>query len=316
MTFHTTCTFIHCCQVSIQVTGVTTAAGNFLLRRRYFTEGFCIVCDISQDDQNVHILFKCQIFSSCQCHFGCTDTFYGRVICQVDKYYRTVDSTCLFEVIDKEFSIFKCDTDSREYYRKFGIRTANLRLSCDLNRQIRMGQTGTGEDGQFLTTNQCIQTINGRYTSLDEFRRIDSCRRVDGRTIDVQSLFGDDFGTAVHGVTHTVEDTTQNVRGYAEVQTFAQKTHLTFCQVDTCCRFKQLYQSSVAIYFQNLAFSDLAVGQFDFAQFIVCYTFNTGNYHQRASYFLNGTIFLNHTSSAPFLISSATSFLISASISS
>ena len=179
-----------------------------------------------------------------------------------------------------------------------------------------MGQTGTGEDGQFLTTNQCIQTVNGRYACLDEFRRINSCGRVDGRTIDIQSLFRDDFGTAVHGVTHTIEDTAKDIRGYPKVQTFAQKTNFTFRQIDTCCRFEQLNQSRVAVYFQNLTLSDLAACQLDFAQFVISYAFYTGNNHQRAGYFLNGTIFLNHTSSAPFLISSATSFLISASISS
>ena len=67
--------------------------------------------------------------------------------------------------------------------------------------------------------------------------------------------------------------------------------------------------------FKHFAASFFATCKLDFAQFVICYAFHTGNNHQRASYFLNGTIFLNHTSSAPFLISSATSFLISASIS-
>ena len=179
-----------------------------------------------------------------------------------------------------------------------------------------MRQTGTGEDRQFLTTNQCVQTVDSGNTCLNEFRRIFSCCGVQRCAVDVQTFFRDDVGTIVDGFTHTTEDTTQNVRRYAEVQAFAQETNFTIGQVDTCCAFEQLYQSSIDIYFQYFTSSDFTIGQFNFAQFIVFYAFYAGNNHQRACDFLNGTIFLYHNSSAPFAIRSFTSFLISASISS
>ena len=316
VSLHSACTFIHRRKVCIQIAGIPTTTRNLLLRRRNLTQRLCIVCNIRQNNQNVHILLKCQIFRCGQCHFRRTDTLYRRVICKVYKDNRTVNRTCLLEVIDKKLRILKGDTDCRENYRKFRIRTTNLCLSCNLNRQICVRQTGCREDRQLLPTNQCIQPVNRGHTGLDKFRRIFTRRRVDGCAVDVQSFFGNDSRAAVNGVAHTIKYTSQNIRGNTKVQAFAKETNLAFRQVDTCCTFKQLYQSRVAVYLQNLAFSDLAVCQLDFAQLIIGNAFYTGNHHQRAGYFLNRTIFLYHNSSAPFLINSATSVLISLSISS
>ena len=264
----------------------------------------------------MHILLKSQIFRSGQSHFRCTDTLYGRVVCQVYEYDRTVDRACRLKVIDKVFRVLERNTDSGKNNGEFGIRAAYLRLTRNLYRKVCVGQTGSGENRQLLPANQRIQAVNRGNARLNELSGVFPCRRINGRAVDVQTFFGNDFGAAVHGLAHAIEYASQNVRGNAEIQALAKETHFTFCKVDTCRAFKQLNQRRVAAYFQHPALSDFAVGKFDFAQLVKFYAFHTGNQHQRAGNFLNRSVFLYHNSSASFLMSSCTSLRISVSISS
>ena len=50
----------------------------------------------------MHSLVKRQILRRSQCHLRRTDSFYCRVICQIDKHHGTVNGARLAEVIDEE----------------------------------------------------------------------------------------------------------------------------------------------------------------------------------------------------------------------
>ncbi len=89
----------------------------------------------------MHTLFKSEVFCTGQCHSRGCDSFDGRVIGQVHEKNRTVDGTCLLEVVYKELSFFKCDTDGTKYYRKLISLSDYTRLSCDLGGKLCMGKT-------------------------------------------------------------------------------------------------------------------------------------------------------------------------------
>jgi len=70
-----------------------------------------------------------------------------------------------------------------------------------------VGQTGGGENGNLLTTSNGVHAVNGGQTSLNHFLRVDTGERVDGLTLDVQEVLGQDGGTLVDGLTGSVENT-------------------------------------------------------------------------------------------------------------
>src|SRR5699024_11158413 len=143
-----------------------------------------VVCNISKDYQYVHILLKRQILCRRQRHTRRGDTLYRRVICQVDKQYGTVNGASLLEGFYEEVGLFKCNTHCREYNGEVLIFAKYLRLSCNLRRQLIVGQTGTGEDRQLLSSNQRVQSVDGGHTGLDKLRRVYTGRRVHRQTVD------------------------------------------------------------------------------------------------------------------------------------
>ena len=58
MTDAAACTLVHGGKVGVQVAGVTTAAGYFLLCCGDLTQSLGVVCDIGDDDKHLHILLK------------------------------------------------------------------------------------------------------------------------------------------------------------------------------------------------------------------------------------------------------------------
>ena len=180
---------IHGRKVCIHIARISTTSRNLFLRCRNLTKCVCVVCDICQDNQYMHIFLKCQIFCRSQRHTRCGNTLNRRVICQVNKQHGSINRSGLFEGLYEIVGLFKCNTHSGKYNREFFVCTAYLRLSCNLGCQLRMRQTGTGEDWQLLSTNQCIQSVNGRYSRLDKFLRIYSCCRIHRKTINISSFF-------------------------------------------------------------------------------------------------------------------------------
>ena len=136
-------TLIQRCQVSVHVTRISTATRNLFTGCRYLTQGICVVGNICQDNQNVHIFLKSQVLGGSQRHTGCSDTLYGRVVGQVDKQYGTVNGTCFFKAFYEEVGFLEGNTHGGKYNGKLLIFTAYLGLSGDLGGQLGMGQTGS-----------------------------------------------------------------------------------------------------------------------------------------------------------------------------
>ena len=174
-----------------------------------------------------------------------------------------------------------------------------------------MGQTGAGEDGQLLTAHQRVQSVNGADAGLNELVGVVAGCRVHGQTVDVLVFLGQQGRTAVNRLAHAVEHAAQHVGGHAQLQGMAQKTNGGVPQVDAGGAVKQLHHSPVAIDLQHLAAAYLPVMEPDLRQFVVGDALHVFHHHQGAGNFVNGTIFLHHSSSPAFLIRAAISRSIS-----
>ena len=219
--------FIQGCKVGVHISGISTTSRYFLTCSGHFTECICVVGNVRHDYQYVHIFFECQILGCRQCHTRCGNTLDGRVICQVDEQYRSVDGSCLFKGFYEKVGLFECNTHSGKYYGEFLIASAYLCLLCDLRCQVGMWKSGCREDWKLLSTYQCVQSIDGRHTGLDELFRIASGCRVHRQTVDITSFIRQDLRSVVDRAAQSVEDTSKHIFRYAKFHASSEETYFT-----------------------------------------------------------------------------------------
>ena len=175
----------------------------------------------------MHVFFECKILGCRQRHSRCGNTFDRRVICQVDEQHRSVDGSCLFKGFYEEVRLFKCNTHSGKYYGEFLIASAYFCLFCDLRCQVGMWKSGCREDRQLLSTYQCVQSVNSRYTCLDKLFRIASGCRIHRKSVDVTSLIRQDLRASVDRATQSVKDTSQHIFRYTKLHASSEETYFT-----------------------------------------------------------------------------------------
>ena len=286
---------VHRREVGVHIAGIAAAAGDLLLRGGDLAQRLGVVCDIRQDHEHMHILFKGQILRGGQGHTGGGDTLDGRVVCQVGEQHGPVDGSGALEVLDKELGFLKGDADGGEHHGEVFVRTEHPGLPGDLGRQRGVGQAGAGENGQLLAPDQGVQTVDGGNAGLDELGGVGPGSRVHGQAVDVVVPVRQDLRAAVDGIAHAVEHPAQHVGAHAQLQAVPQEPDLGLGQIDARRAFKQLDQRVVALDLQNLAAADLAVRQLDFSQLVIGDVFHVPDQHQGPGYFGNGAIFLNQS---------------------
>lgn len=72
---HTTGSFVHCSQVSIHVTRITTTTGNFFSSSRHLTQSITVRGQVRHDDQNVLLQLVRVVLGSRQCQTGSDNPF-------------------------------------------------------------------------------------------------------------------------------------------------------------------------------------------------------------------------------------------------
>ena len=108
--------FIHSSQVCIHISRISTASRHFFTGCGNLTESVCIVGDICQDNQYMHILFKGQILRSSQSHLRSGNTLNCRVVGQIDEKHGSVNSSGFLETFCKEVSFLESNAQSCKYY--------------------------------------------------------------------------------------------------------------------------------------------------------------------------------------------------------
>ena len=294
--------FVHGRKVGVQVTGVAAAAGDFFTGCGNFAKGVGVVGDIGDDDQYVHAQFVGQVFGSGDGHTRGGDTFYRRVVGQVDEHNGTGQRAGAVKVFHEVVGFFEGDTYGREYNGEAFAGTQYLGLTGDLRSQLGMGQTGAGEYRQLLAADQGVQSVDGADAGLDEFGRIVAGSRVHGFAVDIPVFVGNDIRAAVDGTAHPVKHTAQHGRGYAQAHAVAQETGLGIVNLQALGAFKQLNQRLVAVDNQHLAAADLSVGLLDLHQFVVFDTLDLVNQHQGADDLANRLVIFTHRVRLPLSV--------------
>ena len=175
----------------------------------------------------MHVFFECKILCCRQRHTRSRNTLDCRVICQVDEQYRSVDGSCLFERFYEEVRLFECDTHSGKYYGEFLIASAYLCLLCNLCCQVGMWKSGCREDWKFLPTNQCVQSVNSRYTGLNKLFRIASGCRIHRKSVDVTSFIRQNLRSSVDWAAQSVEDTSKHIFRYTKLHASSEEPYFT-----------------------------------------------------------------------------------------
>lgn len=181
--------------------------------------------------------------------------FLRWVVCQVQEQCDTLHTAVLFEIAREETRSLQVDThgskDNGEVVRMSIVYTFcglsglcdQTSLPTDLRGDFVVRQTGSREDGDFLTTGNGVHGVNSRDTSGNHFFRVHLLERsalscvkicrtysriwVDRTTVDVQVVFSQNLGSLVNCSSGTIEDTPQHVFGYTKLQAVA--TELDFC---------------------------------------------------------------------------------------
>ena len=303
---------VHTGQVGVQIAGVAPASGDLLLGGGDFAQRLGVVGDIRQDHQHVHILLKGQVLRGGQGHAGRGDTLHGGVVGQVGEQHRALDGAGALELPHKELRLLKGDADSGEHHGEVGAVVQHPGLSGDLGCQIGVRQAGAGENGQLLAADQRVQSIDGADAGLNELVGIVTGRRVHGQAVDVPVFLRQQGGAAVDGFAHAVEHAPQHIGGYAQLQGVAQEADGGIPQIDAGGGVEQLDHGAVAVDLQHLAAADLAAVQLDLRQLVIGDALHMVHHHQGTGHLVDGTVFLHHSSSPAFRISSAISRSISA----
>ena len=161
----------------------------------------------------MHALFKCQIFCCGKGNLRCDQTFYNRVVCQVQIHDYVVRNTALFESLAEEFCYVIFNTHGCENDREFliGVITQGS-LLYDLSCQTVMRQTVSGEDRKLLSADQSGQTIDRGNAGTDVVTRILTGNRVQRQTVYIDVRFRIDITQTVDRLSDTIEGTAEDVQ--------------------------------------------------------------------------------------------------------
>ena len=182
----------------------------------------------------MHILLKCQIFSSGQCHTRCRDTLYSRVISQVEEHYGAVDSTAPPEVSHEELGFLVSDTYGCKYYSELAVRPANLSLSGNLCCKVSVWQSRSGEEWKLLSSYQRVKSVDCGYTSLNELRWVLSGSRIHSESVDIHVSIRDNLSTAIDRSAHSVKYSSEHIERYTELVAVTKEPDLTLFEIHSC----------------------------------------------------------------------------------
>ena len=159
----------------------------------------------------MHPLLKGQVLRGGEGHPGGGDALHGGVVGQVGEQDRAVNGAGALELADKKLRLLKGDANGRKDHSEVGVAVQHLSLAGNLSRQRRVGQAGAGEDGQLLSADQSVQSVDGGDPRLNELVWVVPGGWVHGQTVDVPVFVRQDGGAAIDGLAHAVEHPAQHI---------------------------------------------------------------------------------------------------------
>lgn len=133
-----------------------------------------------------------------------------------------------------------------------------------------MGQTGGREDGNFLASGDGVHDVDGGQSGLDHFLGIDTRPGIDGLTLNVEKVLGEDGRSLVDGFAGAVEDTAEHVLRDGSSEDIAGEFAKSVFRVDAGSSFKDLDNGLGSWDLEDLAGAQGSIGKFqlyDFGEF-------------------------------------------------
>ncbi len=251
----------------------------------------------------MHALLKGEVLRGGQRHARRRDTLNRGVGGEVREENGALHRAGAAELVGEELSLLERDADGGKHDGEARAVIEHLGLTRDLGGELRVRQTGAGEDRQLLAAHEGVQTVNRGDARLDELVGVVARGGVDGQAADVEILLGQQLRAAVDGLAHAVKDTAEHVLGHAQLQRVAEEADLRVAQIDARGVLEQLHDGAVAVDLQHLAAADGAVVELDFAQLVIGDALHLINDHQGAGDLPDGAVFLHHSSSPAFSVS-------------
>ena len=240
-TLYDTGSFIKCSKFTVQISRESFSAWNFSLRRGNLTHGFSERSHIGQDNQNVHILFKCQIFCHGQCNLRRNQTFHDRIVCEVQKHGNVVCNTAFFKGSAEEICHIVFDAHCCEYDRKFFIRIVSERsLLHNLRRKLVMRKSVSGEDRQLLTADQGGQSVDCRNSGADIVSRVFPHDRIQRKSIDIPFQLCNDRTQIIDRLSDSIKCPSQHIRGERNLHRMSGQFGVCVLQRHALRSFKDL----------------------------------------------------------------------------
>mmetsp|Transcript_28453 Transcript_28453/g.78164 ORF Transcript_28453/g.78164 Transcript_28453/m.78164 type:complete len:354 (-) Transcript_28453:91-1152(-) len=291
-------TFVNGGQIRVHVTGITTTTGNFFAGGRHFAQGIGVRGHVGQNDQHVQITFVRQVFRRGESETRGNDTFNGGIIGQVQKERRPLHGTGFFKVGSKEARRFHIDSHGSKHNGKVffvGIHGILLlhqgSLTSNLSRHFIVGQTGGGENGNFLSAGNRVHDINGGNSRLDHGLGVIARTRINGLTIDIQIGFGQDFGSTVNDFSGSVKGSAEHFFRNSHFQNVAREFALGLAVIDTGRSFKDLHHGAASRYFQHLTLALGSIAQHQIHNLGVLGQLDIVQQHQGTVHSGNGPVF-------------------------
>lgn len=193
-------------QISVQITRVGTTSRHFFSSSRNLSQRISVGTHVGHDDQDVQFLLVGQVLSSGQGQTGGDDTLDGWVVGQVQEEHHTLHRSVLLEVGLEETGDFHvdshgCEHDAEVLLTVIGdvLALDEGGLSHDLGSDFVVGESVCREEGDLLSSGDGGHAVDGRDAGLQHLLGVDPLAGVDGLSLDVEELLGEDWGTLVDG---------------------------------------------------------------------------------------------------------------------
>ena len=162
----------------------------------------------------MHSQLKGKILRGSQGDLRCDQTFYNRVVRQIEVHHNMRGYAALREGTAEEFRDIIFDAHGGEYNRELLIRVSAKRsLLHDLGGQTIVGKAVAGEDRKLLAPDQRSKAVDCRDSGTDIISRIFSCNRIERLSVHIPSQIGYNIPQTVDRLSDSVKRPAENVRG-------------------------------------------------------------------------------------------------------
>mmetsp|Transcript_38540 Transcript_38540/g.97013 ORF Transcript_38540/g.97013 Transcript_38540/m.97013 type:complete len:354 (-) Transcript_38540:194-1255(-) len=260
-TVHTAGTLVDGAKIGVHVTGVTTTAGHLLTSGRHLTQRIGITTHVSENDQHVLLGLIGKVFGRGESKTWRDDALNGGIVGQVQEESHTLQRAVLLEILLEETSSLRVHTHRSENNRKVVLviihhtLTGSLHqtgLTTDLSSNFIVWKTGSGENGDLLTTSDRVHGINRRDTCLNHLLRIDTSERIDRLSHNIEVVSSKNRRALIDWDTTAVEYTTEHILRNRNAHHITSELDTSVPSIDTGSALKHLNDSFVTSDFEYL----------------------------------------------------------------